>query len=114
MTINCCDFCSTERECALHWMRWRAEYGRTRDGKFIDPPPGWRILPIGTRIPNSRHRQFSQGPEQRGAWGRELSGVTTMTPITAHPSGWVRAYAVPAAAAAHTVDDHHGIWERAR
>lgn len=85
----CCDFHDDPAEIAEHNKRWELQYGKDEAGVLIQPPPGWKILPFKTVIPNGPHREYTAN-----RWQPERSGLSTMTPIYARPAGKVFAYAV--------------------
>lgn len=65
-------------------------YGRTKDGKKIVAPAGWHLLQEFEVIPQA-HREC----DENGQWLRPRSCHSTMTPLIACTSGYVRAFAVP-------------------
>jgi hypothetical protein len=67
-----------------------APYGRTDEGKVIKAPPGWRILREFETIP-AEHRECSAN----GVWCATRVCHSTMTPMWAQNSGYVRAFAAP-------------------
>ena len=87
----CCDFHDEPIEIAAHLKQWEAQYGRTSAGQVILAPPGWRILPFRTVIPNGPHREYSEPT----GWLQPRAGCSTMTPIFTRPTTYIRAYAVP-------------------
>lgn len=92
--IDCCDFCRTQIECDAHWCDMGFRYGKTRSGDPIVPPAGWAIVPFRAAIPQ-HHREFIQGHDLPGKWAGERHCHSTMTPLSAHPAGYVLAFATP-------------------
>jgi hypothetical protein len=68
-----------------------APYGRTRDGKGVKAPRGWRVLKEFEFIPQV-HREYFED----GTWSAP-HGHSAATPGFAHVAGTVRAFAVPRA-----------------
>ena len=69
-----------------------APYGRTREGKGIKAPQGWRVLREFEFIPRV-HREYLED----GTWCEPNCNRTSTTPMWAHNVGAVRAFAVPRA-----------------
>lgn len=69
-----------------------APYGRTREGKGVKAPLGWRVLREFEFIPQV-HREYLED----GTWREPNSNRTADTPMWAHNVGSVRAFAVPRA-----------------
>ena len=65
-------------------------YGYCDAGNEIQVPAGWKLLPEGERVPPV-HREAKED----GAWCQPRRCCSTMTPIYARVSGYVRAFAVP-------------------
>jgi len=66
------------------------EYGRSVDGQVILAPGGWKVLPEGEAVP-ALHREAKED----GTWCSPRRCRSTMTPLFASVSGYVRAIAVP-------------------
>lgn len=91
--IDCCDFCTSQAESDAHWARWAERYGKDLYGEPVKLPRGWELVPFRTPIPQL-HREFIHDPlATRGLWAFERCGHSTMTPMTARPSGFTLAYA---------------------
>jgi hypothetical protein len=68
------------------------EYGRCADGREILAPSGWKLLPEGEAVPS-----FHREAKEDGTWCSPRRCRSTMTPLFACVSGYVRAFAVPEA-----------------
>lgn len=88
--ILCCDFCETQAEGDAHMARLRARYGINEKGHPIVAPAGWVLLPFGAPIP-SAHREYLKDV----GWAYPRRCHSTMTPMSARPSGHALAYATP-------------------
>jgi len=65
-------------------------YGRTGGGRVVKAPAGWRLLKEGQPIP-----QLHRVCDERGQWCAPRICHSTMTPLIACTSGYMRAFAVP-------------------
>lgn len=65
-------------------------YGYSDEGLAIKLPAGWKLLPEGEYVPPV-HREANE----TGKWLQPRRCQSTMTPIYARVSGYVRAFAVP-------------------
>lgn len=88
--IVCCDFCMTQTQGDAHMANLRTRYGVDEKGHPIVAPAGWVMLPFGARI-TSAHREYIKDV----GWAVPRRGHSTMTPMSARPSGHVLAYATP-------------------
>lgn len=86
----CCDFHDDPKEIQAHLVQMEKEYGRTKEGELIVPPAGWKILPFREIVPHI-HREWIL----HAGWAFPRRCRSTMTPIFAAVSGWVRVLAVP-------------------
>lgn len=74
-------------------------YAKEEDGSEIEIPKGYRLLPLGVEVPHI-HMYCSKTSDTKYdwcsqyAWQGPTRTISTMTPIFAMISGWVRAYAV--------------------